>query len=198
MERANSAKTSTVAVSRRTMLQRATVGATAIALSLTSSNANAQCIAQSPIDYGVTAGHPLTDQNISRLFAAWLVLTTNAPDRPTVEILMAVANVGQATAKSILEVYTNANCQNAFKTVREAFGCLAYSFAASMSPYSGGQCPEKIDRINPVTTLDATTPASHCAMPHPSVQLHCPDCFPADLKVKFKEAAKQVKADPKR
>jgi hypothetical protein len=125
------------------------------------------------------------------LFAAWLVLTTNAPDVPTSSIIQAVANVGKQTAEAIFEVYSNANCQSAFTTVRQAFGCLAYSFAAPVSPYSGGQCPEKIDTINPVTTLDGVHPASHCAITQPSpTNLQCPDCFPEQLKMKFRKAAK--------
>jgi hypothetical protein len=174
-------------VSRRAMLRTAAAAAAAVALTLEPSTAEATCQAQSPIEYGTAAGHALTDQNISRLFAAWLVLTTNAPDAPTTNIIQAVANLGPNTAKAIFDVYSNANCQSAFQTVRQAFGCLAYSFAAEVSAYSGGQCPEKIDTINPVTTLDGAIPTSNCAVTSPStINIQCPDCFPEQLKTKFK------------
>lgn len=187
MTRTKSTNQEASGVSRRAMLRTATAAAAAVALTLKPSTAEATCQASSPIEYGTASGHALTDQNISRLLAAWLVLTTNAPDAPTPKTIQAVANLGPNTAKAIFDVYSNANCQSAFKTVRQAFGCLAYSFAANVSPYSGGQCPEKIDTINPVTTLDGATPKSKCAVTSPStVNIQCPDCFPEELKTKFR------------
>jgi hypothetical protein len=105
-----------------------------------------------PLDYGKGAGQAHLDStNVFPLLAAWLLLTTNGPADTVDEATIAsVANISGASAKTIFNQYNNN--QQAFSTVRQAFGEVAKSFATS-APYSGGQCPEKAATVKPIAAL---------------------------------------------
>ncbi|MFZ0318306.1 MAG: hypothetical protein WAL56_04195 [Candidatus Sulfotelmatobacter sp.] len=185
----NSSGRKTAGVTRRAMLQTTTAAATAVAFTLKPTTADAACnLPAHPVEYN--AANPLTDQNIAPLFAAWLILTTNAPDPPSSLLIQEVANLGPVTADFIFGIYNNQDCKQAFLTVRNYFGCLAHHFAPTHTgstppPYSGGQCPEIIDTISPVSTVNTSHPATTCAVNNPSsTGLICPDCFPQELKLK--------------
>jgi hypothetical protein len=187
-------------MSRRAMIKTASITATSIALGVNPAVSASVPKCQVPsngFDYDPTSTvNALQDSNIAPLFAAWLIFTTNSPDDPSEEFIQAIAGLGSKTAKNLMDVYKG--CQGSFSEVRKAFGVVAYSLARVESPYSGGQCPESIDTISPVSNVDTSKPATKCGNPPTDSPIQYPSCISPQLRatVDKKIAAKRAKIRP--
>ncbi len=187
-------------MSRRTMIKTASVAATSIAMGVKPAVSASVPKCQVPsngFDYDPTSNvNALQDSNIAPLFAAWLIFTTNSPDDPSAEFIQAVAGLGPKTAKALMDVYIG--CQGSFSEVRKAFGVVAYSLAQVGSPYSGGQCPESIDTISPISNVDTSKPATKCGNPATDAPIQYPSCISPQLRATIdkKIAVKHAKIRP--
>jgi hypothetical protein len=161
-------KEKTNGFSRRAMLKTATVAAAGMAMG-TSAKAAAP---PTPIEYGTSSGRlPIGSTNVFPLLAAWLLATTAGDPAYslTAEAMCCIARIGPHTAQDIITAYTNAGYTNAsgvkhnsFDDVRNAFLKLANNYAASGTPYSGGQCPDDVNTLAPIAALYGTTTTGNC------------------------------------